>query len=140
MEASELQRAFKDGQKAGEKVAKELKRIKKMIDANKNIPEEISAKIKEVEKKFDELEKGFKGGWGGPEFLIMDLAGQLQASTSAPTEAQLRSIVQLRDKITKGIEKLNTLIAKDYVELQDLLTNKGIKATLAEPVKPPQKK
>jgi hypothetical protein len=58
----------------------------------------------------------------------MDLAGQLQASTSPPTEAQLRSTVQLRDKLTMGIEKLNMLMTKDYVELQDLLTSKGIKA------------
>ena len=89
---------------------------------------------------FDELKKEFKGGWGGPEFLIMDLAGQLQASTSAPTEAQLRSIVQLGDKLTEGIEKLNTLITKDYVELQDLLISKGVKAAVAEPVEPPKKK
>jgi len=140
MEASELQRAFKDAQKAGEKVAKELERIEKMIKESKDVPEEISDKMEDVEKKFKELNKDFKGGWGGPEFLIMDLAGQLQASTSAPTEAQLRSIVQLRDKLTKGIEKLNTFITKDYVELQDLLTSKGIKAAVAEPVKPPKKK
>jgi hypothetical protein len=84
--------------------------------------------------------KDFKGGWGGPEFLIMDLAGQLQASTSAPTEAQMRSKAQLGDKLTKGIEQLNTLITKDYVELQDLLISKGIKSDIAEPVKPPKRK
>jgi len=140
VEAGELQRAFKEAQKEGKKVAEELTRIEKMIEESKDVPEEIVKKLDDIKKNFDELNKDFKGGWGGPEFLIMDLAGQLQASTSAPTEAQLRSIVQLGDKLTKGIEKLNTLITKDYVELRDLLTSQGVKASIAQTVKPPKKK
>ncbi|MBN1224957.1 MAG: hypothetical protein JXB23_17035 [Candidatus Aminicenantes bacterium] len=140
MEASELQRAFKDAQKEGEKLVKEMDRLKKMLKDKEDVPEEISAKMKDVEKKFKELIKDFKGGWGGPEFEIMDLAGQLQASTSAPTQAQLRKIVQLRDKLIKGIDALNGLITQDFVDLQKLLESKGIRAAVAKPVVPPKKK
>jgi len=140
LNASELQRAFKDAQKAAETVGKEMERLKELLKEREEVPEEIPAKMKDWEEKFKELGKDFKGGWGGPEFEIMDLAGQLQASMSAPTEAQLRSITQLHDKLVKGIEKLNGLITKDFVDLQKLLESKGIRAAFAKPVEPPKKK
>jgi hypothetical protein len=69
----------------------------------------------------------------------MDLAGQLQASTSAPTQAQLRSIQHLAIKLEKTIAELNEILTKEFPELQKFLESQGIKAVSAEPVKPPKK-
>ncbi len=135
----ELQRAFKDVQSSGEKLAKELDSYRKSLQERKDLPEEVGKKAEEFQKKWDELKKEFSGGWDGPEFAIMDLAGQLQASTSAPTEAHLRSVKQLTDKLAKNIEKYNAFLAKDFAELRDFMEKNGVRQTGPGAVEPPKK-
>ena len=138
MAVRELQRAFKEAQGSGEKVTKEFDSYKKSLQERKDLAEEVGKKAEEFQKKWDELKKEFSGGWDGPEFAIMDLAGQLQASTSAPTEAQLRSIKQLTDKLAKNIEKYNAFLAKDFAELRDLMEKNGVRQTGPGAVEPPK--
>ncbi|HCS49562.1 MAG TPA: hypothetical protein DIW61_15465 [Candidatus Aminicenantes bacterium] len=138
MAVRELQRAFKDAQGSGEKLAKELDSYKKLLQERKDIPEEVKKKAEEFQKTWDELKKEFSGGWEGPEFAIMDLAGQLQASSSAPTEAQLRNVKQLTEKLAKNIEKFNAFLAQDFAQLQDLLEKTGFRQTGPKPVEPPR--
>ncbi len=66
-------------------------------------PAEVTTEVKEFSKKLDDLKEKFKGGWGGARFSIFDLAGQLQASTSAPTDAQMRSLDQITTKLTTQV-------------------------------------
>jgi len=139
LKTGELQRAFKDGQKATESVDKELKRIQEIVKAKKDVPEEVKTKIEGFSKKFEEKKKAFGGGWDSPEFPIMDLAGQLQASTSRPTQAQLKMIDHLAKKLEKSIGEMNEILTKDFPELENFLNSKGIKAVSPEPVKPPKK-
>jgi chromosome segregation ATPase len=138
MAARELQRAFKDAQSSGDNLAKELDSYKKALGETKDVPEEVKKKVEEFQKKWDELKKEFSGGWEGPEFAIMDLAGQLQASTTAPTEAQLRSVRQLTEKLAKNIEKLNALLAQDFAQLRDLLDKAGVLQKGPKPIEPPK--
>jgi len=140
LDASELQRAFKEAQKAAETASKEVERLKQSLQEAVRPPQEIAVKIKEWEDKFKEVSKEFKGGWEGPEFEIMDLAGQLQASTSAPTEAQMRTLAQLRDKLVKSIAQLNDLIIQDLAGMQKLLESHGIRTSVAKPIEPPKKR
>lgn len=140
MDVRELQRAFKDAQKAIEIASKEMERLKQLVRETPEIPEEIDTKINELGDRLKEISKDFKGGWEGPEFEIMDLAGQLQASTSPPTEAQLRTLVKIHDKLTKSIGQLNNLINKDLFDLQKLLETKGIRTAVGKPIEPPKKR
>ncbi len=135
----ELRRAFKEGQKATEEMDKELKRIKEMIKEEKAIPEEVKSKIEAISKKLEESKKAFGRGWDAPEFAITDLAGQLQASTSVPTEAQLKTMNHLLGKLEKNIGEVNGLLTKEFPELQNLLNDKGISPIKAEPIKPPKR-
>lgn len=139
MVVSELQRAFKEGQAAVRNLDKEINRIKELLKKKKDTPEEVNTLIKDFSKKFEEVKKEFTGGWGGPEFLIMDLAGQLQASTTKPTQAQMRSIDHLLDRVEKNVEKLNAILTQDYPVFQKQLMEKGIAAVPAEAIKPPKR-
>ncbi len=140
MVVSELQRAFKESQKIIRDIDQEINRIKELLKEKKDAPEEVNNLIKDFSKKFEEIKKEFTGGWGGPEFTIMDLAGQLQASTTKPTQAQMRSIDHLMDKVGKNVEKLNAFLTKEYPDLQNQLMEKGINAVSTEAIKPPKRK
>ena len=140
LKVGEIQRAFKDGQKAAEAIDKELKRIQEAIKEKKDVPEDVKAKVEAFSKKFEEKKKAFGRGWDSPEFPIMDLAGQLQASTSAPTLSQLKMIDHLTKKIEKNIGELNEFLAKDFTEFQNYLMTKGISAVSTAPIAPPKKK
>ena len=139
MLVSELQRAFKEGQAAVRNLDKEINRIKDVVKEKKDTPEEVNTLIKDFSKKFEEVKKAFMGGWGSPEFLIMDLGGQLQASTTKPTQAQMRSIDHLLDRVEKNVEKLNAILTQDYPVIQKQLMEKGIAAVSAEAIKPPKR-
>jgi hypothetical protein len=95
--------------------------------------------VKEFTKKLDDLKEKFKAGWGGPKFLIFDLAGQLQASTSPPTEAQLRAIDQLTARLTTDIELLNAVASKDLPDLRARLAGAGLSTAIVKPVAPPKR-
>ncbi len=141
---SELQRAFKDGQKATESIDKELKRLDEILsqkNIEENIKKDAKSRIEAFRKKFEEKKKVFVGGWDSPlEFRIMDLAGQLQASTSAPTQAQLRMMDYLAKKLEESIEKMNEILTTEFPELEKYFANQGLKMAGLEPIKPPQKK
>ena len=132
---TEFMRLFKDSQKAAESLDKELKRIKDVIKDLKDVPEEVKKKLEDFSKKLEEKKKYFGGSWDSPGFDIMDYYGQLQASTSAPTEAQVRKAGHIEPELKKNIEGLNALITKDLPELQSLLAAKGIKLVPVEAVK-----
>jgi hypothetical protein len=132
---AELMRGFKDGQKAATDLDKELNRIQEFVKEKKDTPDDVKAKIEDFRKKLEEQKKFFGGRWDSPGFEIMDYYGQLQASTSAPTDAQVRKFGHLEAKLKKNVDGLNTLITKDFPELQSFLADKGIKPGSVDPVK-----
>jgi len=136
---AELQRAFFEAQKASQELDKELQRVTGVVSATKPTPEALDAKLKELTKQVADAKEKLKPGWGGPQFLLLDVAGQLQASTSAPTEAQMRSLDQLQTKVTEGVEKVNGLLTRDLPELQKQLQAAGIGPLALKPVAPPKR-
>ncbi len=61
------------------------------------------------------------------QFKFTDLLGQLQASTSAPSESQQRSADQLGSKLAPKVEKLNQLAGKDFPEFLKQIGSKGLR-------------
>jgi photosystem II stability/assembly factor-like uncharacterized protein len=137
--AAELQRAFSESSEVVQAVTKELDTINASIKSRERVPEEVTVALKEFSKKLDDLKEKFKSGWGGPRFRIFDLAGQLQASTSAPTDAQMRSLNQLTTLITTHIGELNAFTSRDVPGLQEKLRAAGAAGPLLKQVAPPKK-
>jgi photosystem II stability/assembly factor-like uncharacterized protein len=135
---AELQRAFFEGQKVVQEVDKEIQRVTAMITGKQPVPAALDARLKELSKQLTDLKDRFKSGWGGPQFLLIDVAGQLQASTTPPTEAQLRSIDQLRTKVTEGVEKVNALLTREMPELYKQMQAENIGPLPLKPVTPPK--
>ncbi len=140
MAVAELQRAFKEGQKLTQEINAEINRLKNIFKEKEEIPEAVKERLENLSKKLEPIEKEFKSGWEGPEFEIMDLAGQLQASTSAPTVAQMRKYKQLTDRTEKSIANLNSFLSDEFHKLYDFLQEKGIQTIIFSPVKPLQRK
>ena len=136
---ADLQRAFTQSAEVVAGLSKELDAINATIKDRSAPSADVTSAVKEFSKKVDDLKERFKAGWAGPKFRIFDLAGQLQASTSAPTEAQLRTLDQLTQQLTSNIEVLNAVAAKDLPGLQDKLQAAGIRAGVMKPVAPPKK-
>ncbi|MGH9315178.1 MAG: hypothetical protein ACRD1S_18490, partial [Vicinamibacterales bacterium] len=101
---------------------------------------DADAAVADAKKTVADLREKFKPGWGGPRFRIFDLAGQLQASTSAPTEAQLRTIDQLTPEVTANVERLNAFVGRELPELERRLAAAGLDRPPLKPVAPPGKR
>ena len=134
---TELQRAFVDADALGQSMHDELERMRKLL---KDGPEHAALKSahEALSKKVTEARDRIKGGWGGPRFRIFDLAGQLQASTAAPTDAQARSLEQLTADVTAAVGTLNTIATVDFPAFEK--TAAGVlSAWYLKPVKAPGK-
>ena len=136
--AAELQRAFMDSAGSLDAIAKELEAVNARIK-ERPAGDAVTAAVKEFSGKVDDLKERFKREWGGPKFLIFDLAGQLQASTSAPTEAQIRALDQLTTRLTDDIGRLNVVVTRDLPELRTRLSAAGVGSPVVKTVEPPKK-
>ena len=136
--SADLQRAFTESAASLDAMVKELEGVNARLK-EQQAGEPVSNAVKEFSKKMDDLKERFKTGWGGPKFLIFDLAGQLQASTSAPTEAQLRAIDQMTTRLTDDIARLNAVSSKDLPDLRAKLAAAGISTTVVKQVSPPKR-
>jgi photosystem II stability/assembly factor-like uncharacterized protein len=137
---ADLQRAFTESSDVVTSVAKDLDEVNAMLKTRSDVPAEVTNQVKEFSKKLDDLKEKFKGGWGGVRFSIFDLAGQLQASTSAPTEAQLRSLEQMTARLTASVGELNAFTSKDVPALHEKLRAAGLATAGVKQIAPPKKR
>jgi hypothetical protein len=138
MKVSELLRAFDEGAKAVQELDREIEEVNKLVTGHKDQLVHVKDSVVGLTKKLEGAREKFRGtGFGGPRFAITDLAGQLQASTAAPTEAQARTIEQLKSDITDHIDQLNALIASDLPALHNQLRTSGIAPPTLKSVRPP---
>ncbi|MEO6213973.1 MAG: hypothetical protein ABIP65_10135 [Vicinamibacterales bacterium] len=133
---SELQRAFVDADALAQSMHDELERVRKLL---KDGPEHAAIKSthEALAKKVAETRDKLKGGWGGPRFRIFDLAGQLQASTAGPTEAQLRTLERLSADVTATIGTLNTIATSEFPAFEKSVA--GAVSPVLKPVRVPGK-
>ena len=137
---NDLLRAYDDAAKAVRLVDQEMQTLKKLLDAQPNVAPELRAAFEAAQKKFQAAQEKFRGGgFGGPRFQITDLGGSLQASSTAPTEAQARLIAQLTADLTTHIAQLNELITTELPNLQGRLRASGVAPGKLEAVRPPKK-
>ncbi len=138
VKVNELLRAFDDAAAAVQAIDRELQAVKKLLDGQQNPRAQIPDALEAVSKKFQDVKERFTaGGFGGPRFQITDLAGQLQAWSGEPTQAQMWMIEQLTRDVTERIAQLNALITTDLPALQKQVRDSGIASTPVRPVRPP---
>jgi hypothetical protein len=138
--AAELVRSFAEGAAAVDGVSAEIDAIKKTVTDSKNSPEALRKRVDEAADKVEKAKTSFRAGFGGPKFRYLDLAGQLQASTTAPTEAQMRTLDHLGAELTENINTLNALITKEMPELENELRSSGLGPFAVRPVALPKAK
>jgi photosystem II stability/assembly factor-like uncharacterized protein len=135
---NDLLRAFDEAAKAAQDVDTAMQGVKAWIDAQAPAPAAVRDAHAAVVKKFEApRERLTPGGFGGPRFQITDLAGQVQASTRTPTEAQVRRIAQLKAELSDRIRELNAVIETDLPALQAQVRAAGSTPAALRAVKPP---
>jgi len=134
----DLLRAFDEAAKASQDVDKAIQEVKTWLDGQPNASTAMRESYAAAVKKFEGPKERFTpGGFGGPRFQITDLAGQIQASTRMPTEAQTRRIEQLKAELVERIQQLNAIIASDLPALQAQVRAAGGVPQSIRAVKPP---
>jgi len=135
---AELARSFAQGDEAVEGLDHEMTAIKDAIKKGGNVPQDVAGRVDAASKQVDTLKGQFRAGFGGPKFQYLDLAGQLQASTAAPTDAQLTTIEHLTTELQANLNALNTLISRDLAQLESDLRSQNINAYGVRPVALPK--
>jgi hypothetical protein len=86
----------------------------------------LAALMGEVAQRLDSLGRRFGAGFGGPKFGFLDLDGSMQASSTAPTVAQERTLAQLGAQLRTDLAALNALLAGPFTALQRRAEGAGV--------------
>lgn len=113
-----LQKSFNDGVALHKAMVDERQRIETAVKGDSARSAPLSALLKDVGTRLDSLGRRFAGGFGGPKFSFLDLDGSMQASSTAPTEAQGRLIEQLAIQLRSDLQSLNALLNGAFAQLQ----------------------
>ena len=134
----ELVRSFVEAAAAADNLSAEIDAIRKAVTESKSAPEVLRKHFDEVSGKVETAKTSFRAGFGGPKFRYLDLAGQLQASTTAPTEAQMTTLDHLAAELTENITTLNALITNDVAQLESELRANSLSPFAVRPVTLPK--
>jgi photosystem II stability/assembly factor-like uncharacterized protein len=110
MRIGELHKSSTDGAKAFEALDAELTRIRATLKERTPTPAAVDSVLRDVATRLDSLRPRFRPGFGSPMGRAFDLLGALQASSLAPTEAQMRQLEFLTTEIRENIAQLNDVI------------------------------
>ena len=135
---AELVRSFVEAAVAADNLSAEIDAIRKAVTESKSAPEALRKHFDEVSGKVEKAKTSFRAGFGGPKFRYLDLAGQLQASTTAPTEAQMTTLDHLAAELTENITTLNALITNDVAQLESELRSNSLSPFAVRPVTLPK--
>ncbi|MEO6446128.1 MAG: hypothetical protein ABIZ91_01530 [Gemmatimonadaceae bacterium] len=113
-----LQRSFNDGVELHGKMVAERKRIEEILKGNIPRRDSLATLSKEVGTQLDTLGARFRPGFGGPKFNFLDLDGALQASSTALTVAQQRTLDQLEVKLREDLVALNAFLSGAFADFQ----------------------
>lgn len=123
---SALQKSFNDGVELHKKMVAERERLEKALAGNPARRDSLAALMGQVKQQLDSLGRRFGAGFGGPKFGFLDLDGSMQASSTAPTVAQLRTIEQLGAQLKIDLAAMNALLAGAFAELQRKAEGAGV--------------
>jgi len=124
--------------RASEGLDREVAAIQTAVKGIANLPRAVSEHLAALVKQVDAIKGQFRAGFGGPKFQILDLAGQLQASTAAPTDAQLTAIDHLAAALTERLTAVNAMITRDLPQLESDLKANNINRSALQPVALPK--
>jgi photosystem II stability/assembly factor-like uncharacterized protein len=117
MRLQSLLRTFVEGSRLWDAMSKERVRIDDAV-TDSTARTAIDPALKDLGVKLDSLGAKFRPGFGGPKFRYLDLDGSLQASSTAPTDAQARELDALAAQLAEDIGRLNAVLAGEFAELQ----------------------
>ena len=121
-----LQKSFNDGVELHKKMVAERERLEKALSGNAAKRDSLATLMGQVRQQLDSLGRRFGAGFGGPKFGFLDLDGAMQASSTAATVAQERTIEQLGAQLRTDLTSLNTLLAGAFAELQRKAEGAGV--------------
>lgn len=136
MMLSDMQRACTEGWRAVDAMDSEIQRIDKALKGREDLPDKVTNKIQEIAKNLKEIRSAFREGWDSMEYVIMDLAGALQAATTQPTQAQRTTANLIWEELEKHIKRINELIKEKFPELRALLISRDISLFVTKPIEP----
>ncbi len=147
--AMELHRMQKTVNEAAESVAAlndRIRAIQQALKDNPNAPAELKSKVDDLAKKFAPVGRNFGIGMGDPlvtgdfesftrnlRARVGGLKSGIMASTSRPTETQMRMIPEVRAAVSKVIDEANALI-NGLPALNKELVENGIYPAAVKPI------
>jgi hypothetical protein len=134
----EMVRAFLETKAAIQNIEKETRRIQDIAGREADFPKDAKPLLDEISKSLEGVKKEFISEMEGMEFEVLDLLGQVDASTSEPTQAQGMMIDRLTDKLEKGIGIINAILTEKMPGLQRMLNCGDFRRSIFQPVKPPE--
>src|SRR2546425_5710076 len=135
---NELGRAYFDASAAVDAMDKQVQAINAGLKDKQGIAD-VTAAADDVSKKLNDVKEKFRSSFGTSlRFRIIDLLGQLQASTTAPTEAQLTALAQITDELTAAITRVNALMTNDLPGLEARMKEKNISPYRGQPIALPK--
>lgn len=147
MELHQMQKRFNEASESVTALNDRLRAIQGALRDNKDAPEALKKKVEEFGKKFQPL--GARFGIAMPDpmvtgdfesftralrFRIGGLKGGIMASTSRPTETQMRQIPEVKAALDKAIQDANALIA-EFPALQKEAADSGVYPAAVKPIK-----
>jgi hypothetical protein len=126
LQLATLQGLFNDGVELHKRMAAERARLEAALATTPARRDSLAALMGQVRQQLDSLGRRFGAGFGGPKFGFLDLDGSLQASSTAPTDAQRRTIEQLGAQLRRDLQALNALLGGAFAELQRRSQGAGV--------------
>lgn len=127
LQLAALQASFNDGVELHKRMAAERQRLETALATAPARRDSLAPLMGQVKQQLDSLGRRFGAGFGGPKFGFLDLDGSMQASSTAPTEAQRRTIEQLGGQLRRDLRALNALLGGAFAELQRRAEGAGVR-------------
>jgi photosystem II stability/assembly factor-like uncharacterized protein len=138
----ELQKTAADGARAVSEVTQQVKLLSGVLGQADGSAERVAGAIRQLDERLTSLRRQFgvtgqgevqRGGRGLPG-RIGGLKSQIMASTSLPTELQLRSRSELQQELDKAVAAVNAVINSDLPGVYGLLRGSELRPAAVRPV------
>lgn len=146
MELHQLQKRLNEAADSVGVLNERLRAMQAAVKDNKDAPAALKTKVEEFGKKFTPVGRSFGIGMGNPletgdfesfqrqlRARIGQLKGGIMASTSRPTETQMRQLPGLRTALEKAIGEANALIG-EFPTLAKELAESGVYPAAVKPI------
>jgi hypothetical protein len=146
MELHQLQRRLNDAADSVNTLNERLRAMQSAMKESQDAPAALRSKVEEFGKKFAPVGRNFGIGLGNPQETgdfegfqrqlrarIGQLKGGIMASTSHPTETQMRQLPEVRAALDKAISEANALIG-EFPALSKEVAESGVYPAAVKPI------